>query len=58
METNFDLQHVILQRAAMVGPPDIVVATPACIATCISKNILQSSSLEESLSTLVLDEVL
>lgn len=43
-------------RAAMVGPPDIVVATPACIATCISKNILQSSSLEESLSTLVLDE--
>lgn len=43
-------------RAAMVGPPDIVVATPACIATCISKNILQSSSLEESLATLVLDE--
>lgn len=43
-------------RAAMVGPPDIVVATPACIATCISKNILQPSSLEESLSTLVLDE--
>lgn len=43
-------------RAAMVGPPDIVVATPACIGTCISKNILQSSSLEESLATLVLDE--
>lgn len=43
-------------RAAMVGPPDIVVATPACIATCLSKNILQPSSLEESLSTLVLDE--
>jgi len=44
-------------RAAMVGPPDIVVATPACIGTCISKNILQSSSLEESLATLVLNEI-
>eukprot|EP01018_Ginkgo_biloba_P036705 Gb_38528 [translate_table: standard] len=43
-------------RAALVGPPDIVVATPACVATCIGKKILQASSLQDSLSTLVLDE--
>lgn len=43
-------------RAVMVGPPNIVVATPACIGACISKYILQSSYLEESLAMLVLDE--
>ena len=41
----------------MVGLPDIVVATPACIGICISTNILQRLSLEESLATLVLDEI-
>ncbi|KAH9318286.1 hypothetical protein KI387_020055, partial [Taxus chinensis] len=41
---------------AMVGPPDIIVATPSCIATCIAKKILKVSSILESLSTLVLDE--
>ncbi|GLJ31990.1 hypothetical protein SUGI_0644070 [Cryptomeria japonica] len=43
-------------RTAMVGPPDIVVATPSCIATCIAEKVLHVSSIKESLSTLVLDE--
>ncbi|XP_057826995.2 DEAD-box ATP-dependent RNA helicase 16 isoform X3 [Cryptomeria japonica] len=43
-------------RTAIVGPPDIVVATPSCIATCIAKKVLHVSSVKDSLSTLVLDE--
>ncbi|ERN18519.1 DEAD-box ATP-dependent RNA helicase 16 isoform X2 [Amborella trichopoda] len=43
-------------RAALAGPPDIVVTTPACISTCLSKDVLQASDLQCSLSTLVLDE--
>ncbi|KAL5988303.1 DEAD-box ATP-dependent RNA helicase 16 [Asimina triloba] len=43
-------------RAALGGPPDILVSTPACIATCISKEVLQIKSLQDSLSILVLDE--
>ncbi|XXG48879.1 hypothetical protein AAC387_Pa02g3206 [Persea americana] len=43
-------------RAALAGPPDILVATPACVSTCISKEALLTTSLQESLSILVLDE--
>ncbi|ONK65119.1 uncharacterized protein A4U43_C07F33870 [Asparagus officinalis] len=42
--------------AALSGPPDVVVSTPACISSCLSKGILQASSITESLSMLVLDE--
>ncbi|KAK4477435.1 hypothetical protein RD792_016656 [Penstemon davidsonii] len=43
-------------KTALAGPPDIIVSTPACVQTCLSKGMLQSKSLQESLSTLVLDE--
>ncbi|XP_058069685.1 DEAD-box ATP-dependent RNA helicase 16 [Magnolia sinica] len=43
-------------RAVLSGPPDILVSTPACISTCISKDALQTTSLQDSLSILVLDE--
>ncbi|XP_057826994.2 DEAD-box ATP-dependent RNA helicase 16 isoform X2 [Cryptomeria japonica] len=46
----------LILRTAIVGPPDIVVATPSCIATCIAKKVLHVSSVKDSLSTLVLDE--
>ena len=59
LRQEFILSSMLLPdfRAVMVGPPNILVATPACIGACISKNILQSLSLEESLATLVLDEI-
>jgi hypothetical protein len=43
-----------LQRAALVGPPDILVTTPACIPKikCFS-----AEALDDSLEILVLDEV-
>ncbi|KAJ4962324.1 hypothetical protein NE237_022263 [Protea cynaroides] len=43
-------------RAALSGPPDILVSTPACISTCMSRDVLQAKSLQDSLSILVLDE--
>ncbi|WOK92252.1 hypothetical protein Cni_G00943 [Canna indica] len=43
-------------RTALAGPPDILVSTPACISTCIAKGALQTSSIKDSLSMLVLDE--
>uniref|UniRef100_A0ACD5WE61 Uncharacterized protein n=1 Tax=Avena sativa TaxID=4498 RepID=A0ACD5WE61_AVESA len=43
-------------KLALSGPPNILVTTPACVATCISKGIVQGSSLKESLSMMVLDE--
>ncbi|XP_008790268.1 DEAD-box ATP-dependent RNA helicase 16 isoform X2 [Phoenix dactylifera] len=43
-------------RTALAGPPDIVVSTPACISTCMSKGVLQTSNIKDSLSLLVLDE--
>ncbi|RRT52304.1 hypothetical protein B296_00050550 [Ensete ventricosum] len=52
-----DLLFDILQRTALSGPPDIVVSTPASISTCIAKGFLQTSSIKDSLSMLVLDEV-
>ncbi|KAJ4846310.1 DEAD-box ATP-dependent RNA helicase 16 [Turnera subulata] len=43
-------------RAAMAGPPDILVSTPSCIAKCLSAGVLQSTSISDSLEILVLDE--
>ena len=45
---------VFLQQAALVGPPDILVTTPACIPKikCFS-----AEALDDSLEILVLDEV-
>ncbi|KAJ7206150.1 hypothetical protein O6H91_Y484400 [Diphasiastrum complanatum] len=42
-------------RAALVGPPEIVVTTPASLASCLSNKTLSPASLV-SLSVLVLDE--
>ena len=47
----------LLQRAAFVGPPDILVSTPACILKCFSANVLQRASIDDSLEILLLDEV-
>ncbi|KAA8546609.1 hypothetical protein F0562_002652 [Nyssa sinensis] len=43
-------------RTTLAGPPEILVSTPACIQTCLSKGILQPTSVQDSLSILVLDE--
>ncbi|CAN6484687.1 unnamed protein product [Victoria cruziana] len=43
-------------RAAFIGSPDILISTPACVSKCMSRNVLQSSSFQGSLSMLVLDE--
>ncbi|KAJ7944558.1 DEAD-box ATP-dependent RNA helicase [Quillaja saponaria] len=43
-------------KAALAGSPDILVTTPACIPKCLSGGVLQSTSINESLETLVLDE--
>ncbi|VAH94767.1 unnamed protein product [Triticum turgidum subsp. durum] len=44
-------------KLALSGPPNILVTTPACVAACISKGIVQGSSIKESLSMMILDEV-
>ncbi|KAJ9170527.1 hypothetical protein P3X46_018628 [Hevea brasiliensis] len=43
-------------RTALAGPPDVIVTTPACVAKCLSAGALQSSSINDSLEILVLDE--
>ncbi|KAK6237812.1 hypothetical protein QUC31_003281 [Theobroma cacao] len=43
-------------RAALAGPPDVLVTTPKCIRDCLSAGLLQLTSISESLETLVLDE--
>ncbi|CAI0430582.1 unnamed protein product [Linum tenue] len=43
--------------AALSGPPDILISTPACVAKCLSTGVLQSTSVADSLEILVLDEV-
>ncbi|KAL7141548.1 hypothetical protein ABFS83_08G060900 [Erythranthe nasuta] len=43
-------------KTSLAGFPDIVVSTPACVQTCLTKGILQAKALQESLSVLVLDE--
>ncbi|KAF9604098.1 hypothetical protein IFM89_002773 [Coptis chinensis] len=48
--------HASDLRAALVGGPDILVSTPACISTCMSTNALSTKSIQDSLSVLVLDE--
>ncbi|CAI0430578.1 unnamed protein product [Linum tenue] len=42
--------------AALSGPPDILISTPACVAKCLSTGVLQSTSVADSLEILVLDE--
>ncbi|XP_078437288.1 P-loop containing nucleoside triphosphate hydrolases superfamily protein [Wolffia australiana] len=42
--------------AALVEHPEVVVSTPACILSCISRGALQAKDLQGSLSMLVLDE--
>lgn len=42
----------------MAGPPDILVSTPACLQSCFSKGVLLPASVQDSLSFLVLDEVI
>ncbi|KAK9288475.1 hypothetical protein L1049_016932 [Liquidambar formosana] len=43
-------------RAALAGPPDILVSTPACIPKCLSAGILKTTAINDSLDILVLDE--
>ncbi|KAJ0097174.1 hypothetical protein Patl1_28468 [Pistacia atlantica] len=43
-------------RAALAGPPDVVVSTPGCIPKFLSTGVLQSKSFSDSLKILVLDE--
>ncbi|KAK7252751.1 hypothetical protein RIF29_36938 [Crotalaria pallida] len=43
-------------RAALTGPPDVLISTPACIQKCLSNDVLQGASISSSLETLVLDE--
>ncbi|KAL4272853.1 hypothetical protein GQ457_13G025260 [Hibiscus cannabinus] len=43
-------------RAALAGPPDLLVTTPKCIRDCLSAGLLQPTSISESLKILVLDE--
>ncbi|KAG0480891.1 hypothetical protein HPP92_011749 [Vanilla planifolia] len=43
-------------NAALAGPPEVVVSTPACISGCLSKGVLQVSSVQDSLLMLILDE--
>ena len=46
-----------LQQAALTGPPDILVSTPACIQKCLSAGLLATNSINDSLLMLILDEV-
>ncbi|KAL6976172.1 RNA helicase [Sarracenia purpurea var. burkii] len=43
-------------KALLARPPDISVATPACMRTCISRGVLHLTSVQDSLSILVLDK--
>lgn len=43
-------------RSVLSAGPDIIISTPACVAMCIMEKFLRASTLQESLSTLVLDE--
>ncbi|MCO5607879.1 hypothetical protein L7F22_062081 [Adiantum nelumboides] len=43
-------------RSVLSAGPDIIVSTPACMAMCIVEKFLRASTLQESLSTMVLDE--
>ncbi|KAL9318627.1 hypothetical protein ACSQ67_015144 [Phaseolus vulgaris] len=52
-----DVAIPLILRATLVGPPDILISTPTCVAKCLSGGILKADSISESLETLVLDEV-
>ncbi|KAK8943410.1 DEAD-box ATP-dependent RNA helicase 16 [Platanthera guangdongensis] len=41
---------------ALAGPPELIVSTPACVSTCLSKGIVHASSIQDSLLMLILDE--
>ncbi|GAB2231808.1 hypothetical protein Droror1_Dr00010822 [Drosera rotundifolia] len=43
-------------KTSVSGQPDVIISTPACVQTCLSKGILQGQAIQTSLSTLVLDE--
>ncbi|KAI5075692.1 hypothetical protein GOP47_0009768 [Adiantum capillus-veneris] len=43
-------------RSVLSAGPDIIISTPACVAICITEKFLRASTLQENLSTLVLDE--
>ncbi|KAL1308874.1 hypothetical protein HN51_050910 [Arachis hypogaea] len=43
-------------RAALTGPPDILISTPACLAKCLFDGVLQPASINATLETLILDE--
>ncbi|GLU20165.1 hypothetical protein SLE2022_363770 [Rubroshorea leprosula] len=43
-------------KAALAGPPDILVTTPKCVRDCLSAGLLRPSSINDSLEILVLDE--
>ncbi|KAK9280259.1 hypothetical protein L1049_013947 [Liquidambar formosana] len=47
---------ILYCRAALAGPPDILVSTPACIPKCLSAGILKTTAINDSLDILVLDE--
>lgn len=55
VQLNSNMLHNDL-RAALAGPPDVLISTPACVAKCLSSGILQPASINQSLETLVLDE--
>ena len=40
-----ELCFFFLQRAALAGPPDILISTPACVAKCLSCGVLQAASI-------------
>ncbi|KAI7747383.1 hypothetical protein M8C21_002304 [Ambrosia artemisiifolia] len=42
--------------AALAGPPDILVSTPACVQRCLSSGVLKAKAIQDSLSILILDE--
>ncbi|KAH0464620.1 hypothetical protein IEQ34_007406 [Dendrobium chrysotoxum] len=45
-----------MSTVALSGPPELIVSTPACISTCLSKGIIQVSCIKDSLYMLILDE--
>ncbi|KAL0921883.1 hypothetical protein M5K25_008998 [Dendrobium thyrsiflorum] len=47
---------VVDMTVALSGPPELIVSTPACISTCLSKGIIQVSCIKDSLYMLILDE--
>lgn len=46
------------QKVALAGRPDILVSTPGGILKCLNLGVLQGKQIQDSLSVLVLDEVI